>query len=33
LLTPTPFDLTVRCHHQSVLEEKRLFILKDFPAK
>ena len=32
LLTPSPLDLTVRCHHQSILEEKRLPILVGFPA-
>jgi hypothetical protein len=33
LLTPSPLDLTVCCHHQSILEEKRLPILMGFPAQ
>ena len=32
LLTPSPLDLTVCCHHGSILEEKRLSILMGFPA-
>jgi hypothetical protein len=32
LLTPSPLNLTIRCHHLSVLEVKCLPILMGFPA-